>query len=37
MTRAPPPSSIAQAAGFPTVGVTLDYARLDRVLCADLT
>lgn len=28
--------AIAEAAGFPTVGVTLDYARLDRVLTADL-
>ena len=35
--QGPAAIAIARAAGFPTVGVTLDYARLDRVLCADLT
>ncbi len=33
--QGPAAKSIAEAAGFPTVGVTLDYARLDRVLTAD--
>jgi len=33
--QGPAARSIAEAAGFPTVGVTLDYARLDRVLTAD--
>lgn len=35
--QGPAATAIARAAGFPTVAITLDYARLDRVLCADLT
>jgi release factor glutamine methyltransferase len=35
--QGPVARALAEAAGFPTVGVTLDYARLDRVLTADLT
>ena len=35
--QGPAARALAEAAGFPTVGVTLDYARLDRVLTADLT
>jgi release factor glutamine methyltransferase len=35
--QGPAARAMAEAAGFPTVGVTLDYARFDRVLSADLT
>lgn len=34
--QGPAAKAMAEAAGFPSVGVTLDYARLDRVLTADL-
>lgn len=35
--QGPAARALAEAAGFPAVSVTLDYARLDRVLTADLT
>lgn len=35
--QGPAAKALATAAGFPTVAVALDYARLDRVLSADLT
>jgi release factor glutamine methyltransferase len=35
--QGPAARALAEAAGFPAVSVTLDYARLDRILTADLT